>query len=282
MKKLYRALALAAVTISGPAFAADLPSRRAPPVYIPPPIPVFTWTGFYAGGQIGYGFGRDQASAAFGALVPGAPTVGYGSRPDGVIGGGHIGYNYELNNGLFGGGLVIGVEGSIDGSNIRGTGDPGTAIAAALGAPGAIPAGLLTNAVRKEVEGSIRGRVGIAADRALFYATGGVAFGQFHSSYNLNAGALGIPATLNLGDFTHQRIGYTVGGGVEYAVTTNWTLRAEYRYTDYGRFTDNVLAGLVGAGAGVPVSHHEKDNTVQMGFSYLFSTPSAAPVVARY
>jgi outer membrane immunogenic protein len=123
---------VALVAISGTAFAADLPSRRAPPVYIPPPIPVFTWTGFYAGGDIGYGFGKDVATS-----YAGARSVVYNvGRPDGVVGGGHIGYNFSTQSllggaasgiagvpfvGGFGGaGGVIGIEGDITGSNYKG------------------------------------------------------------------------------------------------------------------------------------------------------------------
>lgn len=293
MKNMYRALALSAMALSGPALAADLPTRRAPPVYVPPPVPVFTWTGFYAGGQVGYGFGEDRALLNLAAGLPagiavpgGLPPVFYGSRPEGVIGGAHIGYNYQFGNGMFGGGgLVLGVEGSVDGSDNRATGDVGTALGAAFGVAG-VPAGALTNTVRKDIEGSARGRIGIAVDRALFYATGGAAFAQFHSSYNVALGAL-IPGAagigLNLGNYAHTRVGWTIGGGVEYAVTPNWTLRAEYRYTDFGTFTDPVLGGVAGLpAAGLPVSHRETDQRVQVGFSYLFASPIVAPVVARY
>ena len=74
-------------------------------------------------------------------------------------------------------------------------------------------------------------------------------------------------------------MGYTVGGGVEYAISNNWSLRAEYRYTDYGSFTENLAASQAG---GLNVRHHETNNRVQAGFSYRFETPVVAPIVARY
>ena len=80
---------VALVAISGAAFAADLPSRRAPPVYVPPPIPIFSWTGFYIGGDVGVAFGKDTSTGlrtngtAFGPFQHG--------QHNGVIGGGHIG-----------------------------------------------------------------------------------------------------------------------------------------------------------------------------------------------
>ena len=92
---------VALVAISGTAFAADLPSRRAPPVYIPPPVPVFTWTGFYVGGDIGYGFGKDSATST--GTTGTRNSVSYlVGKHDGVIGGGHIGYNFSTQS-LLGG-----------------------------------------------------------------------------------------------------------------------------------------------------------------------------------
>ena len=265
---------VAIVAISGTAFAADLPSRRAPPVYIPPPVPVFTWTGFYIGGDIGYGFGKDTALQT--GVGPGAGAVSYiVGKHDGVIGGGHIGYNFSTQSllggaasgiagipfvGGFGGaGGVIGIEGDITGSNYRG----------AVIFPGAVS---FRDASQQDVSGSVRGRVGIAVDRALFFATGGVAFGQFIDHYSAFAGPLSINT-----DATHQRIGYTVGGGVEYAVTTNWSLRAEYRYSDYGSYTDNLAAVY-----GFNERHKDIVQRATIGFSYKFADPIAAPVVARY
>ena len=160
---------VAFVTISGTAFAADLPSRRAPPVYIPPPIPVFSWTGFYIGGDVGYAFGRDKAQATTlgGTALTQQFNVG---QHDGIIGGGHIGYNlstqsFPLLAGFGGAGGVIGIEGDITGSDYRGS----------FGTIGFNPA----VHTQSQVQGSVRGRLGIAADRALFFVTGGAAVAEF-------------------------------------------------------------------------------------------------------
>ena len=256
------ALALLTTTaiVSTQAIAADLPSRRAPPVFVPPPaIPVFTWTGFYVGGQVGYEFGRSGAFASNPVL---GGLAGAGVRPSGVIGGAHVGYNFSTQSlpvfgGALGTGGVIGVEGDVDGSNYKprynlgGIGDYGS----------------------QNIQGSIRGRIGIAVDRALFYATGGAAFGGLSNTYLNSLNGL-------TDSYSHTRVGYTVGGGVEYAFTNNWSLRAEYRYTDFGAFTDTLVNSTAG---GVSVRHRETDNRVQAGFSYKFDTFSPlAPVVARY
>ncbi len=255
---------VAVVALAGTAFAADLPSRRAPPVYAPPPpIPVFTWTGFYVGGQVGYEFGRDNGFAV--ATATGAGLAGNSARSTGVIGGAHIGYNFSSQSlpvfgsifGAFGSGVVIGIEGDVDGSSARAR--------YALG-------GIAVNS-RDQIQGSVRGRLGYAFDRFLVYGTGGAAFGGFRNSY-VNTLVGGTDS------LSHTRVGYTVGGGIEYGVTNNLSLRVEYRYSDFGSYTD-VLGGATAGG--VAVRHRDTDNRIQGGFSYKFDTfAPVSPVVARY
>ncbi len=255
---------VAVVALAGTALAADLPSRRAPPVFAPPPpIPVFTWTGFYVGGQVGYEFGRDNGLAV--ATATGAGLSANGARNSGVLGGAHIGYNFSSQSlpfigsflGGFGSGVVVGIEGDVDGSSARAR--------YALG-------GINVNS-HDDIQGSIRGRLGYAFDRFLVYGTGGAAFGDFRNNYvNVITGGAD--------NMSHTRVGYTVGGGVEYAVTNNFSLRAEYRFSDFGTYTDFLGGATAG---GVAVRHRDTENRVQGGFSYKFDTfAPAAPVVARY
>lgn len=258
IKSVSTALGLA--LLSTTAMAADLPSRRAPPVFVPPPIPAFTWTGFYVGAQAGYEFGKSNGLAynnRTGALV-GANSA----NENGFIGGGHVGYLFStqslpflggFGNNLFGGGLVAGVEGDANYSSARANYLLGT----------------IQNGSRDDIQGSVRGRLGVSVDRVLFYATGGAAFGGLRNSYT---GAAGFDS------FNRTRVGYTVGGGVEYAITNNVSVRAEYRYTDFGSYTSNLTNATAGA---VNVRQRETDNRVQAGVSYHFNS-FAAPVVARY
>jgi outer membrane immunogenic protein len=259
IKSVGAAVALALMStsalLSTSAMAADLPSRRAPPVYVPPPIPVFTWTGLYVGVQAGYEFGRSSASSVNNRT--GAGLASNGASPDGVIGGAHVGYLWSTQGlpgiSAFGSGGVIGVEGDVDGSNYKSS--------------------YLLNGItasdRQAIQGSIRGRFGVAVDRVLFYATGGAAFGGLQNNYY---SALGNET------FNHTRVGWTAGGGVEYAFTNNWSARVEYRYTDFGTVTDTLAAT---APVSTTVRRRETDNRVQAGLSYRFDTFSA-PVVARY
>ena len=205
----------------GAASAADLPSTKAPPAYIPPP-PLFTWTGVYIGGQVGYMWSGSSDA--------------YGYSPNGVVGGGHVGYNYQMGQ------FVAGLEGDVNGSSYNG--------------------GFGGYSTNENIDGSIRGRLGVAWDRALLYATGGAAFAGITNDY------LGT-------SLSHTRVGWTIGGGVEYALDNNWSVRAEYRYTDYGTYYD--FPG------GVAAYNHDSDNRVQIGFSYkfdMFAPPG--PVVAKY
>jgi outer membrane immunogenic protein len=251
---VFRKLATSLVAIAafgGTAFAADLPSRSEPPVYVPPPPPpIFSWTGVYIGGQIGYEWGQSSTSASTAAGTFGQP----GYSANGVTGGAHVGYNYQINH------FVVGLEGDVDGSSYQGSGTNNF--------------GTISHSTNIGVDGSVRGRVGFAWDRALFYATGGVAFaGLNNTSVNIANGASD--------SFNNTQVGWTVGGGVEYAVTNNWSIRAEYRYTDYGNVNEFEANSTGGAAT---ISKHETDNRVQAGFSYKFGEPmlAAPPVVAKY
>jgi outer membrane immunogenic protein len=277
-----------AIALAGSAFAADLPSRAPPPVYVPP-APIFTWTGFYIGGQVGYAWGKNNVN--FGDNFGDFDSFSYNTS--GVIGGAHVGYNLQLSQ------FVIGLEGDVDGTSQRKSFSQSMLFGSSLvtGAFGGL-AGPLTGtgtfAVNHSIEGSIRGRVGYAWDRVLLYATGGVAFGGFNSSVSGNfAGFVTADTTSGLAPFgpiggssssSATRVGWTVGGGLEYAVTNNWSIRAEYRYTDFGHATqyatsfDSVLLGPAGAF----INRHFTENRVQVGFSYKFDTAVPVPVVAKY
>lgn len=193
--------------VAGVALAADLRgSIKDPAPYYPPPAPLFTWTGFYAGLQTGYQWGNADHTFSNGLL-------GGASDPDGWIGGGHLGYNWQNGN------FVLGAEADIEGGNVEGSFNNGA------GTFGSAELGW---------QGSIRGRVGIAADRTLFYLTGGWAFAEADisgASPFTPLGCCSVSADLD---------GWTLGGGVEYAFANNFTVRAEYRYTDFGDVSLNL------------------------------------------
>ena len=142
-----------------------------------------------------------------------------------------IGYNYyQVNQ------FVFGLEDTVDGTSVSNT------VQAVF--PIAFGGSTLSAHTSSEIQGSICGRAGIAWERALIYATGGVAFGGFNTKYSLLGNAYGFIGTWRLAPqsvlsswfeqlLEHPR-GWTVGGGIDYAVTNNWSLFAEYRYTNFG------------------------------------------------
>ncbi|HTV34581.1 MAG TPA: outer membrane protein [Methylocella sp.] len=277
---MYRKLLMASVSAiaftGSAALAADLPSRAPPPVYVPP-APIFTWTGIYVGGQIGYAWssGSNQFTGYDPFSGVGLATS-VGGSPNGVIGGANVGYNYQINQ------WVVGLEGTVDGTSLSNTGVASLPI---LGGTFGVNANSQAN-----IEGSIRGRVGIAWDRALIYATGGVAFGGFNSNYSIyGTDALGEAFSGSASTST-TRVGWTVGGGIQYAITNNWSVRAEYRYTDWGSiYSPQLFPALATFSAFAPFhgaflngSHSIEQNQVQVGFDYKFDLFTPPPVVAKY
>jgi outer membrane immunogenic protein len=212
MKKLQlAAVAVALVSVNG-AFAADMPVK---PVYkAPPPAPVFSWTGFYVGANVG--FGGDQFRYPFD--VPVVPISGEASlNSSGFFGGGQIGYNYQIAN------WVIGIEADLQKSDISGHLD------ASVG-PVSLSAG-------SDLDwfGTVRGRLGFVAwDRLLIYGTGGWAYGR--TSTNLDVSGFGGAFSFSE---DHSKSGWTAGAGLEYAVTNNLSIKGEYMYLDLGR--DNIF-----------------------------------------
>jgi outer membrane immunogenic protein len=193
---------------------------------------VYDWTGFYLGGHMGAGAGQMKVSGEdeFGTI---RANGGYNQ----MIVGGHAGYNYQ-----FGGGLLIGIEGDLD---YR---EGGGWLSFANSYPSA------------KWEASVRGRVGFSPTaRSLIYGTGGVAFGDFETRLH----EIDPPDESKTLD--KQRTGWTVGGGLEYALDGNWSTRIEYRYTDWGTKHHNILPN-----EDDPVQGESKlrDSSVRMGLTY--------------
>jgi len=247
-----KTLLLASVALFGlvgVASDADLPRRAAH--LAPAPLPVFTWTGFYAGLQVGGAWGRDRASlflddrtpfefGGFGGLTGNRLTYDI----DGVVGGGHVGFNYQV------GPVVWGVEGDIEGSGIEGR--------------RAVSDGPLSIAAKTEIDwlSSIRGRVGLAFDRTLFYATGGMVVGEITNTYTSTGfGAPGPDRS------TFAEWGWTAGGGIEHAFTNSLSARVEYRYTQFETFENRAPLNTSG------IVRHEPDfHAIRGGVSYKFFT----------
>jgi len=209
------------------AFAADIGVPLSSPL---PPLPaIFTWTSCYGGGHAGGGWGQKDLTDTTGFL---APTTGFSSANLDITGyliGGQIGCDYQ-----FASNWLIGIEGTVSGGKITGT----TNIA--------LPAFPGDSATFKETTDflmSVTGRVGYAWDRWMLFGKGGVAWaGDKYSAFD----------AFSTYDFEglENRMGWTAGWGVEWAVWQDWSVRLEYDYYGFGQrnvlFIDNSISGLAG------------------------------------
>ncbi len=180
MRKAISAAALLLTVGTTSVFAADLPSAKGAPVYTPAP-PVLSWTGVYVGGQIGIQWGQtswDRFDPTNTALI--ASELPYSNK--GVVGGGHIGYNYQVSQ------FVFGLEGDVEDTNFNGNGTSN--------------GNTWANTTRADIEASIRARAGIAWNQILFFLTGGGTYAGFHNT------AQNPPGNFYAGD-SFGRIGWT-------------------------------------------------------------------------
>jgi outer membrane immunogenic protein len=265
--------AAAALTVAGAvsAQAADLPTRKAPPtpVFVPPP---FTWTGFYIGGNAGgvWNTGNTTVSAffpsgvIFNSYLPGRLNSGV----SGFIGGGQAGYNWQT------GAFVLGIETDFDGTSMSKN--------VSVVGPSFVnpftgnPTDYFTANAHASLDwlGTTRGRVGFVAtpdNRLMIYGTGGVAYG----GGSANASFCDFSASFCWGGSTSpSRVGWTVGGGLEYALTNNWIIGAEYLYYNLGSHTTALLGtGTLNAdvaGSYVSVKQDFEGSIVRGRISYKF------------
>ncbi len=235
MRKMFFATAAAlAVTIAAPARAADLPLKTETPF-----AARFSWTGCYLGGHLGGGFAHKditdpvqlvQDSFLGAGSTDGITTVS--PAPRGVVIGGQIGCDYQ-----FAPSWVVGIEGAASGSTMKNS--------RTVGLPLGNPDTALVKASTDFLP-SVTVRLGYAIDNVLLYAKGGVALAG--DKYDVTGSFAGTPFAFEGLD---NRIGWTAGGGVEWAFSHHWSVNIEYDYYQFGHssvlMSDpiNVFAGIV-------------------------------------
>jgi outer membrane immunogenic protein len=250
MNKTFLAgLAIAALAIGAlPAAAADLGNQ---PVYRAPTITpsYYNWSGFYVGGQAGGAWADKNWTQTFpGALAGNAAAF----SADGFIAGGQIGYNWQA------GSWVFGIEADANWSNQSGSGVQ-------------TPLTAWTSSTDVNWFGTVTGRVGYAWDRVLIYGKGGFAWANEDHSQTFG----GVPVSST----SSTPVGWTVGAGVEYALSTNWSAKVEYNYIDLG--VKNI--GFANPGTPQPTNAFDINQTMQVvkfGVNYRFDW--GAPIGARY
>jgi outer membrane immunogenic protein len=241
------ALALAGMSL--PSAAADL-RRAPPPAPVMAPVAFYNWSGFYIGGHVGGLWGdKDWTDLTFGVpFAEGSQDV------SGFLAGGQIGFNWQAGN------WVFGLE--ADASWTNADGDHACVFTVGF-------------TCQTEINwfGTATGRIGYAFNNVLLYAKGG--FAWMNEDYSQILTGTGVVFGLAEDE---TRTGWTVGAGIEYGFTPNWSLKLEYNYMDFGNDSFN----LVDPGTGLIFSVTDIDQQVHVikgGINYRFNwgTP-----VARY
>ncbi len=246
MKKFTVIGAAVAALLATPVIAADMPVK-APVAPTPVAIP-YNWTGFYIGGHGGYGWSKKDWTDLFQTQLPTGWTDS--DSQNGFFGGLQGGYNYQINQ------WVFGIEGQVSWTDIKGYGLWRN------------PAGVITaESAHTDIHmlATLTGRLGIAWDRLLLYAKGGGAWvNEEHWQQDFANG----PRWSDVPRAT--RTGWTVGGGLEYAFWENWSAKIEYDYMDFGthRFPFVLLTtGQVFRYADIT----QKVHLVEVGINYRFN-----------
>jgi outer membrane immunogenic protein len=236
-------------------------AAKAHPQPPPPPPPTFSWTGYYVGVNLGYGWGSSAANAAFvdtaGAFFSSANTT---VHPNGVIGGGQIGYNWQTGN------WVAGLEADFQGSGQQGSATLicSAGICSGNGTP-------VTVSLTEKLEwfGTARARLGwTVTPETMIYATGGLAYGVLNDSGNVSDSVTTTPF-----NFSKTSTGWAAGGGVEGHLTGNWIWRVEYLFLTLDEPSGNVVTTIPapprGGGTTNPVLDPIfTDNIVRAGLNY--------------
>jgi outer membrane immunogenic protein len=280
-------IAAFATIVGTPALAADMALKA------PPPPSGASWTGCYLGGNEGWIGSRSSATLspsgtyltpAAALAPPNAPGTGtlfgdltavtnyLGAADSDFAGGAQVGCNWQVGH------LVFGAEADLDGANLKET--MYASFGPVTSANPAFTVSSHSDSVTERMDwySTIRGRVGFVQDQWFIYATGGFAEARFASSTNVSFGSNGTsPVYANvtqLGSAAVTRGGGVIGGGVEYALSNNWTVRAEYLCFSFPGFS--YLSPLV-APAGVAPGYtwntrldSEHVSTVRVSFNYKF------------
>ncbi|MDN4983652.1 outer membrane beta-barrel protein [Bradyrhizobium arachidis] len=247
MRKFAFALLSTIVLSPNSVWAADLGSVRMPTKTQAIAQQIGNWTGFYIGGNVGYGWGSYGASNATGTLV----NVNGGAAPysfnpvagngNGVTAGIQAGYNWQIEQ------AVLGIEADWQYLNSKATaGNSAIALPAAIG--GNFSG---STSVSTDWYATFRGRVGYAYGSTLLYATGGIALAETKvganatgsiptSLFPLTYGPLG---SMNASDRA-VLVGYVVGGGLEYALGAGWSVKGEYLHMGFGTNGYNLTGSL--------------------------------------
>lgn len=236
-----------------------------------------SWSGIYTGLHAGYGWGRTTSRLE--SVVNGVPISlpavdleeipsSYRNSLSGFIGGAQIGYNHQMDR------VVLGLESDISYFGMKSDATV-TGFATSGGPPVTMPF-ISTQSQQMDWLATLRARLGYAAsDALLLYASGGLAVGKVEDSTFLRF--VGIGGTTFIGARSSTLAGWTAGGGAEYRLRGNWTVKVEYLYFDLG---NTVVSGRDTVSPNQPFqtqAHFEHNgHIVRAGLNYRFGAPVAA------
>ena len=239
MNSVMSASVFLGVLASGAAMSAE----RLPPASYnkAAPAKLHSWDGLYLGANAGYVWGGSNnldpgasgvqtglfldGPSQLAAQLAGLAPLGLNSK--GSLGGGQIGYDWQVGT------LVWGIETDFDGAHISGS---ATRVSnnPVIGFPPLSVQTLVSGSQSLDTLGTLRGRIGwTPINRNLFYATGGLAYGHVSTSTSTSQiEFLGDTFTSSSGTGAKTLSGWTIGGGWEWALAANWSIKTEYLYYD--------------------------------------------------
>ena len=269
MKKLL-IVSIAALAGSAAANAADLAARPYTKAPVMVPVPAYSWTGFYAGVNVGGAWSSDDIvwdanPAAFGiGFTPVLNQSGTGTiNAAGVTAGGQAGFNYQVSPMW-----LLGVEADINCTDLS---KSRTVFVPPPGTPGTF----VTSSFESKWLATVRGRVGIlAAPQLLLYGTGGAAFANVRTS---DFAFFAFDGSTNSAAASTTRTGWTAGGGLEWGFAANWSAKVEYLYVDLGTVS-YISPNTATVTATINHSHRITENIARVGVNYRFG----GPVIAKY
>ena len=271
---LFASVALLVLIGAEIARAADVPPAVIYPANYPAAVPYpaatapFTFSGLYVGATVGGVLGGtkylETPSGAFGPAAASVAGVGTSSTaPRGVLGGLELGYNWQFGH------FVVGIETDFSGWDMSANSGM-----AALGTPppafGLPPGSLITYSSSGTVTSNwlytLRPRVGFANGNMLTYLTAGLAVTDLRFSKSIT---LGTGAPILTGSTSSTVVGWTAGGGVEYALSWNWFIKAEYLYASFSNQNAAQVVGAFPSLTGTATANLNA-NILRAGFDYRF------------
>jgi outer membrane immunogenic protein len=279
MKRTLIAVAALATLIGGPALAADMALKATPP-----PPAAYSWTGWYVGVDAGgaWAHSSDPTTSVFNpagyfeaSSISAINAAGAQSNnPVGFTGGGQVGGNVQWNA------FVGGIEADFNYLGLR----KSATSSGAYPCCGPTTTGFVINSsISTSWLATIRGRLGVASNNWLFYATGGAAFTDLKANFGFTdlcgtypacSGGVPFPPGFEAASISNTKAGYAAGGGIETGLSGNWTARVEYLHVGFGSVTTQGLltgATQVGDGSNLSPFTHSANlsaNIVRLGLNY--------------